>query len=485
MGRLNDQSTLIQKNNLGVNSMFNKKILVAAITTAVMSTSAFAAQDLDATAPAAAGNAIATQSLITTGKVTVSATDHFVITDGAATDFPVTSTVGLGLAADTPIYVRYDLTNAVFNTAVTAANIAVDDSSGAGNAVETLSQGGTQGSSFVVYGATPSAGNSIQIASDVVFSPVDLAITGVAGATISASLYLDINDAVNSTNSFKTLTMANYVQTVDGLVVTSTQNTPTAEVEDDFKKFVATDSGVVSALIAETGSVVVTATPAIAEDDGSALALADMITEATSAVVITGDFSSGTWGIDTGAGNCAGTLTAGVLNTGKTTLTTTLAALNAEETLCNVQTGAVVVPESPYSASVTYTPVANAAFPATTASAELGEVDHNGTTVQIPYLTTFSGYNQRLVVVNRGANDVSYSISFTAEDGVTAVAGTAANGTLGANSTSIINASDIVTLTGKTRTAATLTVVSPQASIDVATTQVNLADSGTDTVKLK
>ena len=46
-------------------------------------------------------------------------------------------------------------------------------------------------------------------------------------------------------------------------------------------------------------------------------------------------------------------------------------------------------------------------------------------------------------------------------------------------------ATDIVSLTGRTRTAATLIVVAPAANIDVATNQVNLDDGSTDTVVLQ
>lgn len=100
-------------------------------------------------------------------------------------------------------------------------------------------------------------------------------------------------------------------------------------------------------------------------------------------------------------------------------------------------------------------------------------------------MTTFADYNQRLVLVNRGTAAVPYSITFTEENGVTSAAGSAASGTLAAQETKIIKATDIVTLTGASRTAATIVVTAPSSTIDAATTSVNLADKSTDTVKLQ
>ena len=34
-------------------------------------------------------------------------------------------------------------------------------------------------------------------------------------------------------------------------------------------------------------------------------------------------------------------------------------------------------------------------------------IKHDGTTVNIPFLTSYDGYVQRLVIVNRNKNDVS------------------------------------------------------------------------------
>ena len=64
------------------------------------------------------------------------------------------------------------------------------------------------------------------------------------------------------------------------------------------------------------------------------------------------------------------------------------------------------------------------------ASAALGAIMRNGTTVHIPYITQFANYNQRIVIVNRGA-EATYTFSFTTEDGVTATPGAECRGDVG------------------------------------------------------
>jgi hypothetical protein len=49
----------------------------------------------------------------------------------------------------------------------------------------------------------------------------------------------------------------------------------------------------------------------------------------------------------------------------------------------------------------------------------------------------------------------------------------------------MVKVSDVVTLTGGTRAAGTVDIVAAAGNISVATTQVNLSDGGTDTIKLQ
>ena len=51
-----------------------------------------------------------------------------------------------------------------------------------------------------------------------------------------------------------------------------------------------------------------------------------------------------------------------------------------------------------------------AVFPARGGTFSLGRIERDGTTVQLPYLTTYGPYNQRIVIVNRGG-EASYDLS--------------------------------------------------------------------------
>ena len=112
----------------------------------------------------------------------------------------------------------------------------------------------------------------------------------------------------------------------------------------------------------------------------------------------------------------------------------------------------------------------------------LASIIRDGTTVHIPYLTTYGDYNQRIVVSNRSANPAPYWITFRTEDGVTATPGMYAMGTLEANSTMVLRAKDVVTLVGRNRTAATFVAEAKATQVDVATVIVNMMTGGTDTV---
>ena len=75
-----------------------------------------------------------------------------------------------------------------------------------------------------------------------------------------------------------------------------------------------------------------------------------------------------------------------------------------------------------------------------------------------------------------------YNFSFQTEPGVTATAGDAATGTVQPGENLVLRVSDIVTFEGGTRGSGTINVVAPSNRVDIATTQVNLSDGGTDTV---
>ena len=130
----------------------------------------------------------------------------------------------------------------------------------------------------------------------------------------------------------------------------------------------------------------------------------------------------------------------------------------------------------------------------TLAEGPIGEIKRNGTTVQVAYLTDSAKYNQRLIIVNRGPVAARFDISsFTEEVGsdttvelsAEAQAAKAAGlNVIPAGGQVVLRVADILTFTGerKRRVGATISINADVDDIQVATTQVNLADSSTDTV---
>ena len=126
------------------------------------------------------------------------------------------------------------------------------------------------------------------------------------------------------------------------------------------------------------------------------------------------------------------------------------------------------------------------------ASKSIGSIVRDGASVEIAYLTISDKHNQRLIIVNRGNRPISITdIAFQTEDGTEAdlsdlakaAAAIPGAGAIGAGETAVHRVSDMLSITGDSRrTAATLSFNGVADNISVATTQVNLSDSSTDTV---
>ena len=154
----------------------------------------------------------------------------------------------------------------------------------------------------------------------------------------------------------------------------------------------------------------------------------------------------------------------------------------------------MAIPEAAFTATAHIDPDGNP----NTADGEMvgegavGTIRRNGASVQLPYLTTSTKHNQRLIIVNRGASDVTIrDISFTAENGVDVeltsdIQMALDSGTLvvPAQSSWTEGMNNLIEISGRgpMRTAATIAFAATAGNLSVATTQVNLGDSSTDTV---
>ena len=453
--------------------MLNKKILAASIA-AAFTFNASAAVDLDLTTIVPAKYAAETVA-----KATKTTKGSRIIND-AATNLSVDAKIGFGFTKSTSFYVRYDLTGAVFATAKTAPDLGLGGSAGE---TVTLSQGGGEDSTFVIFEVVDT---TLAVASTQVLSlaNADLALTGTGNATIQMRVFANAPDAVNETGSLVNKSGA-FVTQAASITAAFAPASPVADVANGFTDFAT------SLTEGNLGSVTLTLATVLAADDGAPVIRGDVIADASSTYVVTGDFSTaltagkGAVTLDT-ASNCGNAGTAMVVNAAGTTATLTGTAPLANTVpmfLCLKPDPAVAIAATgAYSATLTAAAGTDGTLAPITGT--LGSISRNGTTLEIPYLTTFADYNQRLIMTNNASTATTYSCTFTPEAGVTATAGTMASGSIAANTSVVVKATDLVTLAGGSRTAARCTLLSQSTNIDAATTIINLADKSTDTVTI-
>ena len=174
-----------------------------------------------------------------------------------------------------------------------------------------------------------------------------------------------------------------------------------------------------------------------------------------------------------GKNNLAGPAS-GTVMVGMTYLCVTVAPTNAER-----------IEPGTYEADVNLAASnANMPFaPMGVSDATVGTIRHDGTSVSIPYLTSYDGYTQRIIIVNRNKADVAYKLTFHTEGDGTADPMYVEGMAMG-SMTTVMKVADIVTLMNPTRASATLDIVSSPRMVDVSTTMVNKMDQSTDTVAL-
>jgi hypothetical protein len=168
-------------------------------------------------------------------------------------------------------------------------------------------------------------------------------------------------------------------------------------------------------------------------------------------------------------------------------LTDTLMATDANDFtsamhLCLMVDGETAILPGPYSVETMYAPKSSSyAFAAPGGTHALGTITRDGTTVHIPFLTTYEGYNQRLLLRNRSGREVTYTVTFMTEDGTVAMP-SSYSGMLSAMSVEMMRVQEFVTLSGDSfRATATVTSNAAGGTLGVATTLVNLEDRSTDT----
>jgi len=441
--------------------MVSKKILGVAIAAALASQGAFAVVDITGQSGA-----------VNYAKETVTVTSGFVDVSSATNQLDIAVEAGFGVVATNHVYVRFNLIGAKFKDAVVGGDL-----TGANVASATVSQGGTAGSNYVIFDITADVAGIDQ--ADVLTLTLDtLKLDAAAsGASVYYTLFnlADASLAVAATGAITTGSLANghytFATISNALSTTFGQTNNVADVASDFTTFIGNSTSEVVGSIKfnlDTTSLLV---------DGTAVsALGEVATDASD-VVIGGNLGFGDLNLD----GCAIDADTGSLLDGGDCVLSDFTENVAYDVSISVD-GETTINPGTYTAAVDYVKVGQ--YEPTDASGDLGTITRNGTSIQVPYLTTFADYNQRIVLVNRSAKAAPYKFAFTTEGTVTAADGTKVSGSIPAHSTLILKAADVVTLTGGSRTAATITVTAQEANIDAATTTVNLSDKSTDTVNL-
>lgn len=155
---------------------------------------------------------------------------------------------------------------------------------------------------------------------------------------------------------------------------------------------------------------------------------------------------------------------------------------NMLQHLCVEVDGERPIPETgPFKVMAEYKGLADAAFPPMAMMHDLAMIDRDGASFRIPFLTTNTDlYKQLVIIVNHGS-EADYSFGgFHAQAG-TASAGMMASGKLPTGQT-VLRSTDIVTIDGGNRAAATLSVVTDQSNISVAVQQIRAGTGQADTV---
>lgn len=425
-------------------SKFTLKASVVAMA-AVFSASAFAAIDM----------VPATDDSLTYASELVAATTTL---SGAGID--LAHTLGFGVSNTQTRYVRYDLTNGTFDSAVVAADLVV------GASTVAVAQGGQIGDDYVILQIT--AGSDYAASQAVTFAlgtgvGVDVASTASA-VSITYSLYETAADAVAAGTTGRLATgsdnIALFASAVDFRITT---NISTASVEELFKEFTTTSP---AALEAKIGTITkLDAMADVLTPAGLQVVWADLVAAGTK-LVVAGNFgAAGSITIDN-ADNCATTTLTGALNTGKTSADVVIDATPlAAKNVCYTVTGLTAVPEQTVTVALDVVAEAGATT-ADVAAQTLGTIEHDGTTLQSPWFSTADGYISRFVMTNTGTTAADYSATVITEDGNVCTTGAAASGTIPAGKQLVVAASDVCTaFSGSTRAAVEFTIAAPNNNI--------------------
>ena len=250
------------------------------------------------------------------------------------------------------LFFRVDLDGAAFSTTLTGNELTVTTV----GTSDVISQGGSAGESHVIYQITPVANN---VANDTFTLPLaGIAILADQEIRVSYSTYSTVADALNSQNAVSSGSVT-YVELVGGVSVQADARDQQVNAEVGLNYYVVqSPSTNLTGTVATLGKLVVTSTNGgelgeVYDQAGSLHVLSDSVVDAD--ITISGDFSTGTYYLDTSI-TCPSSATPPTNSAGGAltfaedmrSATQTLAVLNTNEWLCHIVDEDMAIPESTY-----------------------------------------------------------------------------------------------------------------------------------------
>ena len=452
--------------------MLNKKILATAVAVA-FSTSAVATIDLDAASSATGTLTLANESFTS---ASLNSDDQLVVTN-LSNALDIVKEVGFTVGQGATRFVRIDLEGGVFNAA--PALTTDGDATSPTDFSASISSGGTAGDDFVIFEVNDPTEDILQDDTFTIAAASFAADTGTA-LTVRYRLFETGAGAVNELDAAELVdSSANMVVFADASTgVYTSADTLTATVASQFKAW-ELENNIATATVGELGTIdhnLGIATGTFVQASGASFDADDLFSTSSQDITISGDFSFGDFDLGQ-AGNC-GSLEDGtpVINDDEDEAVFTISNITADDyTLCVTLDGTTdVALKGSYEGELATDDLVGA----------LGTIVYDTTTIEVPYVSTFDGVNQRIYIVNDGSSSALYTITFITEDGVEATATAAATGTAAGDEVTMLKVSDLVTLTGGTRAAATIEIEATDADVSASTQIVNRSTGGTDTVVL-
>jgi hypothetical protein len=447
-----------------------KVAMVSAIAVVASGQASAAVIDIDVATDQKLAYADEAKGALTDGKVAV-------VKEGVNTS--VTGSVDIAAAKASVRYMRFDLTNGVFDGAPVLVVKTKADCSDVASV--TAIEGGGTAQAFATFKVT--AAEAMIATCDWTLTPgTGFKVDPAATLNMQYSVYETVGQSSQTVYSLATVKSVDMLNFVSGYTPANAikSSNATATVASDFRSFDNTANGVADGTLTSLGKVVVadvvTAGTVTRNLAGATATKADYLTAAQD-ITITGDVSQATFTFQTSA-DCTGGTKACTANADNTACTITATAADANWFVCAQYSGlAAGLKANKGAYSLGY-------GTETAVTGTLGSVVYDTISVEIPYLTTYAGYNQRIFLDNRGTVDANYTTSFTTESGVTAAGGTASAGALTAGEITVMKAIDLVTFTGGSRGTGTLELEANAANLKITTQIVDLGTGVTDTILL-